>query len=90
MRSGKCAAGEYACERAVSSGKARLIVVDCEASDNTRRRWSEQCSRADVPFAVIEGAAAAAGKPDKRVLAVLDEGFARMILDAVHPNTTMD
>lgn len=83
MRAGKCAAGDFACERALSSKKVRLIVLDDEACENTRERWDGQCVRLKVPIVVVKGAADAAGKPGKRILAVLDDHFARMILDAI-------
>lgn len=83
MRAGKCAAGDFASERALSSKKVRLIVLDDEAGENTRQRWDGQCAHFKVPLVVVKGAANAAGKPGKRVLAVLDDGFARMILDAI-------
>jgi len=81
-RAGRCLIGDFACEKAVKGGKALLIVVDAQASQATKERYNGFCQRAQTPFLVAEGAARAVGKPDNRVIAVTDGGFARMILQA--------
>ena len=37
-RAGKIASGEFAAEKAVKTGKARLIIVAEDASDNTKKK----------------------------------------------------
>ena len=39
-RAGKIASGEFAAEKAVKTGKARLIIVAEDASDNTKKKFS--------------------------------------------------
>ena len=38
-KAGKIASGEFAAEKAVKSGKAHLVIVSEEASDNTRKMF---------------------------------------------------
>ena len=40
-RAGKIASGEFAAEKAVKIGKARLIIVAEDASDNTKKKFSD-------------------------------------------------
>ena len=40
-RAGKIASGEFAAEKAVKTGKARLIIVAEDASDNTKKKFSD-------------------------------------------------
>ena len=42
-RAGKIASGEFAAEKAVKTGKARLIIVAEDASDNTKKKFSDMC-----------------------------------------------
>ena len=39
MRAGKCIAGDFACERAVKRGGARLVLLDAAASGATQERY---------------------------------------------------
>ena len=50
-RAGKIASGEFAAEKAVKTGKARLIIVAEDASDNTKKKFSDMCKYYQVPFA---------------------------------------
>ena len=43
MRAGKCIAGDFACERAVKRGNARLVLLDTAASAATQERYSGLC-----------------------------------------------
>ena len=43
MKAGKIASGEFATEKAVKTGKAYLVVVAAEASDNTRKKFRNMC-----------------------------------------------
>ena len=43
-RAGKCQSGEFAAERAVKAGKAKLILLEQTASENTRARFTSLCA----------------------------------------------
>ena len=81
-KAGKTESGGFATEKAVKSGKAFLVLVAEDASDNTKKMFRNMCSFYKVPF-VIFGAGDelghAIGRELRVSLAVTDEGFARMI-----------
>ena len=79
-RAGKCLTGDFAVEKAVKAGKVRLVALDSLASDATRERYVSLCERKGIPCILIAGMGQAVGKPDGRIAAVTDEGFAHMIL----------
>ena len=43
-KAGKTASGEFSTEKAVKSGKAHLVIVSEEASDNTKKMFTNMCT----------------------------------------------
>lgn len=86
-RAGRCQYGETACLNAIRSDRARLVLVDAAASDNTRKRFGDACAYRYVPLIFYEkekgDAASAVGKPAHKVIAVCDEGFATRLATMV-------
>ena len=83
IRAGKCAQGTDACERAVRSGKARLVVLDPTAADNLRKLVKNMCDYYHCSWIMLPQAGmleGITGAANRRVLAVNDDGFAQMIL----------
>lgn len=81
-KAGKIASGEFATEQAVKSGKAFLVLVSSEASDNTNKKFRNMCSFYQVPmyvYAPKEALGHAIGKQFRASVAVLDEGFAKSL-----------
>ena len=79
-KAGKTASGEFSTERAVKSGKANMVVVSEEASDNTRKKFVNMCTYYQVPICILgkkDELGQCTGKEMRASLAVLDEGFAR-------------
>ena len=82
QRAGKIASGEFSTEKAVKSGKAFVVVVASDASDNTKKMFSDMCSFYKVPIAFYSDKNTlghAIGKEFRASLAVLDEGVGREI-----------
>ena len=81
-RSRNVVSGGFATEQAVKCGKARLVIIAEDASDNTRKKYNNMCDFYEVPYA-FHGTKAALGhsmgKEERSVLAVTDEGFANSI-----------
>ena len=81
-RAGKIASGEFAAEKAVKTGKARLIIVAEDASDNTKKKFQNMCDFYKVPIYFFEDKDTlghAMGKEFRASLAVTDAGFAKGI-----------
>lgn len=88
MRAGHCVAGDFACEKAVKSGKARVVLLDAAASENTKERYHGMCERAGIPCLELESMGSAIGKYGRMVAAVTDGGFARMLAEAAEGEGT--
>ena len=82
-KAGKIKSGDFAAERAVKQRNAKGILLDTSASDNTRQKWGNTCSYADLPLVIITDVGKKVGKPDKIVFAVTDEGFMQLIQKAL-------
>ena len=81
-KAGKIAAGEFQTENAVKSGKASLVIISAEASDNTKKKFRNMSTFYDVPVYFYGGKVelgAAIGCEFRASLAVLDEGLSRSI-----------
>lgn len=82
IRAGKCVQGTDACERAVRSGKAKLLLVDPAASDNLKKDTENLCAYYHCPREIIPEAGwleLVTGAENRRTLAITDTGFAGMI-----------
>ncbi len=81
-RSGNVVSGGFATEQAVKRGKAYLVIIAEDASDNTEKKFRNMCEFYEVPYGrygVKETLGHAIGKEERSCLAVTDEGFANSI-----------
>ena len=81
-KAGKTASGEFLTEREVKSGKAALVIVAGDASENTKKKFRNMCDYYKVPIYFYEDKDTlghAMGKQFRASLVVLDEGFAKGI-----------
>ncbi len=81
-KAGKTASGEFSTEKAVKTGKASLVIVSEEASDNTKKMFSNMCTYYKVPLYMLgekEELGHAMGKEMRASLAILDEGLAKAV-----------
>ena len=81
-KEGKTVSGEFMTEKEVKSGKAALVIVADDASDNTKKKFRDMCEFYKVPiyfYADKDTLGHAMGKEFRASLAILDEGFAKGI-----------
>lgn len=81
-KAGKTVSGEFATEKAVKTGKAFLVIVSEEASDNTKKMFRNMCTFYEVPMYTYgnkDDLGHSMGKQFRASLAVTDEGFAKSI-----------
>lgn len=74
--------GEFSTEKAVKEHKAALVVVAGDASDNTKKMFTNMCTYYNVPiyfFGEKNDLGHAMGKEFRASLAVLDKGLADAI-----------
>ena len=82
-RARKVASGEFSAESAVKGGKAELVIVAEDASDNTKKLFHDKCSFYNVPvyeYGTKETLGHAIGKEFRASAAVLDKGLAKAII----------
>lgn len=81
-KAGRIASGEFMTERSVKKGKACLVIVGTDASDNTKKNFRNMCAFYRVPYfeyGTKEELGRAMGKEMRACLAVCDDGFAKSL-----------
>lgn len=89
-RAGKVASGEFSVEKAVKSGRAVLVLVAGDASENTKKMFTNMCAYYEVPLRIYgtkETLGRAMGKEYRASMAVLDRGFAGSVLKLINPES---
>lgn len=79
--------GEFAVEKAVKCGRAYLVVVAEDASDNTKKQFRNMCEFYEVPMVVYGNKDTLGhfiGTQMRANIAITDEGIANSILKSVH------
>ena len=87
-KAGKIQSGEFSTEKSVKSGKAALVIVAEDASDNTKKNFTNMCVYHKVPMLVYgtkETLGRAMGKEMRASLALTDAGFVKAIEKLVDP-----
>ena len=89
-KAGRAVSGEFQCEEALKSGKARLVVVAQDVSANTYKKFKKKSEYYHVPFYQLscnkEGLGRAIGKEKRSCVAVTDTGLAGSILKKMEEN----
>lgn len=79
----KLVSGEFSTEKAVKERKAALVIVSREASDNTRKLFTDKCMFYNTPiyfYGTKEALGRAIGKEMRASVAVTDKGLAESII----------
>lgn len=83
-KSGSVVSGEFATEKAVKDGKAYLVIVASDASDNTKKLFGNVTAFYQVPmylYADKESLGHFIGKEFRASMAITNEGLARSLED---------
>ena len=79
-KAGKTKSGEFMTEKEVKEGRAHLVIVADDASDNTKKKFQNMCDFYKVPIYFFKDTLGhAMGKEFRASLAVTDAGFAKGI-----------
>ena len=82
MKAGAVVSGDFAAEKTLNAGKARLMLLDSTCSDATRDRYERLCMRRKVPVLYVAELGERIGRPGRKIAAVTNESFQSMILRA--------
>jgi ribosomal protein L7Ae-like RNA K-turn-binding protein len=80
QKAGKLVSGEFSVENAIKGGKACLVIVSNDASENTSKKFRDKCDYYEVPFYMFgdkEKLGHAIGKEVRTSIAITDDGFAK-------------
>ena len=81
-KSGSVVSGEFSTEKAVKTGHAYLVIVAEEASDNTKKMFTNMTDFYEVPmyvFGTKEELGRCIGKEFRASLAITDENLANAV-----------
>jgi len=90
-KAGAIASGEFSTEKSVKEGKAFLVIVAKDASDNTKKHFRDMTTFYEVPmyeYADKEMLGHAIGKEFRASLAVNSENFATNIKGKIEAQQT--
>lgn len=89
MKAGKIKSGEFATEKAVREGRAFLVIVASDASENTKKLFRNLCAHYQVPFYVfgeMEQNGHSIGRAFRASLACTEESLANAISKKLEQN----
>ncbi len=93
QKAGKVASGEFSAEKAVKEGKAYLVIVSEEASENTRKKFENMCTYYQVEIRIYgtkEDIGHAIGKEFRASVAITDVGFSRQLIKNIDMSHHME
>ena len=84
-KAGKTFSGEFA----VKERKAKLVIVSEDASDNTKKLFTNKCDFYKIPVFVCGSRSQlgkATGNQERASIAISDEGFSKSIINILTEN----
>ena len=85
MRAGRCVTGDFAVWERILRGGVRLVILDASASENLTKKYTDASLHHGFRLIRMEDLGAAIGKPDRKVMAVSDVNFTKLIDGAAAP-----
>ncbi len=92
-RARKLVSGEFSTEKAIKGGKAVIVVVAQDASDNTKKQFQDMCSYREVPYyeyGTKESLGHCIGKEFRSSIAVTDEELAKSVEKNIRNSQTIE
>ncbi|MFR4350806.1 MAG: L7Ae/L30e/S12e/Gadd45 family ribosomal protein [Roseburia sp.] len=92
-KSGSVVSGEFSTEKAVKDGRAYLVIVAADASENTQKMFRNMTDFYEVPMYLYgekETLGHFIGKEFRASLAVINEGLAHSIEDKLKQMLTTE
>jgi len=87
MRQGAVESGSFLTEKSIKAGTAKLVVIAEDASDNTKKDFTDMCTYYHVPFYVFgtkDTIGHAIGKEFRVVLALTNQGLSEKISEQIN------
>ena len=90
-KAGKVVSGEFAVEKAIKEKKVKLVIVSKEASERSKKNYSDMCSFYNVPlyfYGCKEELGRFTGKEFRVSVGILDDGFKNSIVKLFELNSS--
>ena len=87
MRQGAVDSGSFLAEKSIKSGTAKFVVIAEDASDNTKKDFTDMCTYYHVPccvFGTKDTLGHAIGKEFRVVMALTNQGLADKISEQIN------
>lgn len=78
--------GGYLTSETIKAGKAKLVIVACDASDRSKKDIINSCEYYKVPyveFSDMQSLGKITGGGEKSVLAITDQNFAKALKEKI-------
>lgn len=85
-KSGNLVTGYNTCVFTMSKGKAKLLIITEDISENTGKKILKEAEKHRVPYRVYgksDELSHAAGKPGRSIFGIVDRNFAQIILKEI-------
>lgn len=82
-KAGKVVSGEFAVEKSIKERKVKLVIVSDEASNRSKKNYSDMCSFYNVPiyfYGSKDELGRFTGKEFRVSVGILDDGFKNSIV----------
>ena len=92
-KAGGVVSGEFSTEKAVKDGKAFLVIVAGDSSDNTKKMFTNMTDFYEVPMYIYsdkETLGHCIGKEFRASLAIINEGLAHSVEDKLKQTITAE
>jgi len=87
MKSGNLVSGGFATEKAIKDYKAKVVIAADDLSENSRKKYDQMCEYYHVPmfyYGTKEELGHAIGKEYRAVLAIVDQGLAKAVIQSIN------
>ena len=81
-KAGRIVSGEFASEKSVRTGRARMVILAGDSSGNTKKKFRNMCASHQVPLMEVsdkDTLGKVIGRQQRSSIALEDDGFAEAI-----------
>lgn len=92
-KAGKVVSGGFMSERAIQDGSAYLVLIAENASDNTRKKFTDKCTYYHIPYRIFSDSDTLGnriGKQSRTTVTVTDAGLAEQITNRLDSSKDME
>jgi len=85
-KAGKIVTGDETCEIAIKKSSASLVIVAEDASDNTKKKFTDACNFRNIEIRIFgrkDLLGKFTGKNIRSVVAILDKGFSKRLMEMI-------